>query len=216
MSIKVMIAEDHDHTRQGIVYGLEKYGDLTIVAEVTNGFDAVKYADKQRPDVILMDIMMPVMSGISATKQIKEHNKNVKIIMLTSYNEREQVLAAFSAGANAYCMKNISLDELYHVIKNVMEGSLWMDSAIAGYILEVIQSKAKQEEEQQNKKDTNLTAREKEILKLIASGMNNKDISDNLCLSLHTVKNHVRSVIHKLAVADRTQAAIAALKDNLI
>lgn len=216
MTIRVLIAEDHEHTRQGLVYGLEKYDGIEIVAEVTNGHDAVKYAQKCIPDVVLMDIMMPVMNGIKATKEVKTINKNIKIIMLTSYNEKQQVLSAFNSGANAYCMKDITLDDLVNVIHTVIDGSLWMDSGIASYILEIIHAKAESEKESERKKSINLTAREKEILKLVASGMNNKDISTELCLSLHTVKNHVRNIIHKLSVTDRTQAAIIALKENLI
>ena len=215
MSIKILIAEDHDHTRQGIMYGLQKYENIKIVAAALNGQEAVEFVQKSNPDLILMDIMMPVLNGIKATQKIKEINSDIKIIMLTSYNEKEQVLAAFNSGANAYCMKNILLDDLVNVIKTVMDGSLWIDSSIAGYILEILQSKSNVDESQKEN-CINLTTREKEILKLIANGLNNKDISEKLYLSLHTVKNHVRSIIHKLAVNDRTQAAIIALRENLI
>jgi len=215
MSIKILIAEDHDHTRQGLIYGLEKYENIEVVMEAVNGQEAVDFVQKTNPDIILMDIMMPVLNGIKATQKIKEINNDTKVIMLTSYNEKEQVLSAFNSGANAYCMKNIVLDDLVNVIKTVMEGSLWVDSSIAGYILEILQSKSNAGE-QQKENYINLTNREKEILKLIANGLNNKDISEKLVLSLHTVKNHVRSIIHKLAVNDRTQAAIIALKENII
>jgi len=215
MSIKILIAEDHDHTRQGLIYGLEKYENIEVVMEAVNGQEAVEFVQKSNPDIILMDIMMPVLNGIKATQKIKTINSDIKIIMLTSYNEKEQVLSAFNSGANAYCLKNIALDDLVNVIKTVMDGSLWIDSSIAGYILEILQSKSKGNESQKES-CINLTAREKEILKLIANGLNNKDIAEKLCLSLHTVKNHVRSIIHKLAVSDRTQAAIIALKENLI
>ena len=217
MSIKILIAEDHDHTRQGLIYGLEKYENIEVVMEAVNGQEAVEFVQKSNPDIILMDIMMPVLNGIKATQKIKAINNDIKIIMLTSYNEKEQVLSAFNSGANAYCMKNIVLDDLVNVIKTVMDGSLWIDSSIAGYILEILQSKSNMTTDDPQKENCiNLTAREKEILKLIANGLNNKDIAQKLCLSLHTVKNHVRSIIHKLAVSDRTQAAIIALKENLI
>jgi len=217
MTIKILIAEDHDHTRQGISYGLKKYENTEIIAEALNGQEAVDIAAILNPDIILMDIMMPVLNGIKATQKIKAVNSDIKIIMLTSYNEKEQVLAAFNSGADAYCMKNITLDDLINVIKTVMDGSLWVDSSIAGYILEFLQSKPSINTGSSQKENyNNLTAREKEILKLIATGLNNKDISEKLCISLHTVKNHTRSIIHKLAVSDRTQAAIMALKENLI
>jgi len=219
MTIKVMITEDHDHTRQGLVYGLDKYENIEIIAEAINGEEAVEFANKFKPDVILMDIMMPVLNGIKATEKIKSVNNDIKIIMLTSYNEKKEVLSAFNSGANAYCMKNIMIDDLANVIKMVMEGTLWIDSSIAGYILEILQSGSSSEAPQEkavSECTKNLTNREKEILKLIATGLNNKDISEKLCLSLHTVKNHVRSIIHKLAVNDRTQATIIALRENLI
>ena len=217
MSIKVLIAEDHDHTRQGLIYGLDKYENIKVVAEAVNGDEAVELVKKTNPDVVLMDIMMPVLNGIKSAQKIKAINNDIKIIMLTSYNEKEQVLSAFNSGSNAYCMKNILLDDLVNVIKTVMDGSLWVDSSIAGYILELLQSKSTTPADNTQKENANnLTNREKEILKLIANGLNNKDISEKLYLSLHTVKNHVRSIIHKLAVSDRTQAAILALKENLI
>jgi len=215
MTIKLLIAEDHEHTRQGIVYGLSKNSSLEIAGEASNGQEAVELAKKLKPDLILMDIMMPLLNGVKAVQQIKEFSPDIKIIMLTSYSEKEKVISAFNSGANAYCMKNILIDELVNVIKTVMDGSIWVDAGIAGYILEILQSK-QFAEEQHKDNSAGLTNREKEILKLIAEGMNNKDISEKLFLSLHTVKNHVRSIIHKLAVSDRTQAAILALKENLI
>jgi DNA-binding NarL/FixJ family response regulator len=217
MSIKILLAEDHELTRKGIVYGLKTFEDIEVIAEVENGQKAVEYALKYQPDLILMDIAMPVLNGINATKKIKYDCPNTKIIMLTSVSEKETVLSAFNSGANAYCMKNIKMHELVNIIKTVMDGSIWVDSSIAGYVLEVLQSKATEtEQDKENNNDFNLTQREKEILKLIAQGLCNKDIAENLFLSLHTVKNHVRNIIQKLAVDDRTQAAILALKENLI
>ncbi|MFA6988592.1 MAG: response regulator transcription factor [Candidatus Gastranaerophilaceae bacterium] len=214
MGIKVLLAEDHELTRKGIAYGLKTFEDIEVVAEVENGKMAIEYAIKYKPDLILMDIAMPILNGINATKNIKNTNPDIKIVMLTSVNEKENVLSAFNSGANAYCMKNIKIDDLVNVMKTVMDGSIWIDSNIAGYISEILQSKATQQQESNN--DFNLTTREKEILKLIAKGLCNKDIAENLFLSLHTVKNHVRNIIQKLAVDDRTQAAILALKENLI
>jgi len=215
MTIKLLIAEDHEHTRQGLVYGLSKNSSLEIVGEASNGQEAVELAQKLKPDMILMDIMMPLLNGVKAVQQIKDFNSDIKIIMLTSYSEKEKVISSFNSGANAYCMKNILIEDLVNVIKTVMDGSIWVDAGIAGYIMEVLQSKHFAEE-QHKENNAGLTNREKEILKLIAEGMNNKDIAEKLFLSLHTVKNHVRSIIHKLAVSDRTQAAILALKENLI
>ena len=220
MSIKILLAEDHELTRQGIAYGLKKYENFTIVAQAENGQQAVELAKKHQPDVILMDIVMPILSGLNATKIIKENQPDTKVLMLTSHSEREKVLSAFNFGADAYCMKNIKLDRLAQIIEMVMEGAVWLDPDIAGYILELcIPDAQKQRVENtvtpKKGNDFGLTSREKEILKFVAEGLNNKDIADKLCLSLYTVKNHVSNVIQKLAVEDRTQAAILALKENL-
>jgi len=129
-------------------------------------------------------------------------------------------LSAFNSGANAYCLKSIKINDLLNVIKSVMEGALWIDSAIAGYIMEILQSDFKttdlNKENYNDYNDFNLTNREKEILKLISEGLSNKAIAEKLFLSVHTVKNHVKNVIQKLYVDDRTQAAILAIKEKII
>ena len=136
--------------------------------------------------------------------------------MLTSINEKQSVLSAFHSGANAYCMKDIKSEELINIIKAVMTGAVWIDPNIARYVLDILQTTGIPAENKTPNNIFNLTAREREILKLIAEGRSNKDIAEKLVLSLHTVKNHVKNIIQKLAVDDRTQAAILALKENLI
>lgn len=215
MTFKILIAEDHENTRKSIVYGLKTFGEFSFVSEAENGIQAIDFALKLRPDVILMDIAMPVKNGIDAAKEIKKALPGSKIIMLTSISEKKYVMDAFASGANAYCMKSIKINELLTVIKMVATGSLWIDSEIAGYVLNFIQENQTDFTEE-DKFDFCLTSREKEILKLIATGLSNKDIAEKLILSLHTVKNHVRNIIQKLAVKDRTQAAILALKEQLI
>jgi len=217
MSIKILLAEDHELTRHGIAYGLKKYENIEIVAEATNGQEAVELTRKYKPDLILMDIIMPILNGINAAKEIKINNPDIKIIMLTSNNEKEKVLSAFNSGANAYCMKTIKLEDLISIIKTVMDGAIWMDPSIAGFILEILQSRSVMfETQKENYINFNLTNREKEILKLISDGLNNRDISEKLFLSLYTVKNHVSNIFQKLAVDDRTQAAIVAIKEKII
>lgn len=218
MKIKVLLAEDHELTRQGIKYGLEQFGNIEIVGEASNGLDAVKLAKDKNPDVVLMDIIMPVMNGVKATREIKSFNSEIKIIMLTSVNDKEKVLDSFHSKANAYCMKNIKIEDLISVIKYVLTGAIWIDPAIANFILEVMQLKDSSLEGIEGKPsvDFNLTNREKEILKLISDGKTNKDISEQLFLSLYTVKHHVSNIIQKLAVDDRTQAAIIAIKENIV
>jgi len=216
MSIKILLAEDHELTRQGIEHGLRKYESIEIIGEVENGLEAMEFVKRNKPDLILMDIIMPGLSGIRATKEIKIIDPNIKVIMLTSYNEKEKVLSAFNSGADAYCMKNIKIYDLINIIRTVIDGGIWIDPYIACYIIDILKLKPEISEYQNNHIDYSLTGREKEILKLIAEGLSNNNIAERLNLSLHTVKNHVKSIIHKLAVDDRTQAAILALKENLV
>ena len=164
-----------------------------------------------------MDISMPIMNGIDATMHIKNILPDTKVIMLTSFNEKKLVLSAFKSGANAYCLKNIKLDELINVIKSVLNGAIWIDPSIAQFILEIIQSNDMSTESQETESyDFDLTAREKDILKLVALGKSNKEIADELILSIHTVKNHLKNILQKLCVEDRTQAAILAIKEKLV
>lgn len=216
MSIKILLVEDHELTRKGIAYSLKTFPDIEIIGDVDNGKKAVDFISSKKPDVILMDIAMPVMNGIDATKKINESYPDIKIIMLTSINEKQSVLASFHSGANAYCMKDIKSEELINIIKAVMTGAVWIDPNIARYVLDILQTTGIPAENKTPNNIFNLTAREREILKLIAEGRSNKDIAEKLVLSLHTVKNHVKNIIQKLAVDDRTQAAILALKENLI
>ena len=222
IKIKLMIVEDHELTRNGIVYSLGKLPKLEIIAEAEDGKKAIDLIGQNIPDLILMDIGLPFMDGIEVTQKIKEFNENIKIIMLTSYSEQEKVFAAFQAGASAYCMKDIKMDSLSKIIDIVMDGGIWFDPKIAEFILNLLPIISKQTNKAKRQgisgvmNDIELTVREKEILQLIGLGYNNKNIADELSLSIHTVKNHVSNVLTKLALDDRTQAAIYALKEGLI
>ncbi len=220
MTTKIILAEDHELTRKGILYGLKPYEEIKITGEFEDGKQALDFIKtcppEDMPDAVLMDIAMPVLNGIEASKRIKAIFPDIKIIMLTSIGERETVLQAFNSGASAYAMKNISTEKLVDVIKMVMNGEVWIAPSIANYILEALSGMTPVEDASKNVNDFNLTNREKEILTLISKGMNNKDIANKLVISLYTVKNHVKSIIQKLAVEDRTQAAILALKENIV
>ena len=220
MKTKVLVVEEYSFTRQGIVSGLKKYRHIEVIGEACNGKKAVDLAIKYSPDIILMDPQLPVLTGIQATKEIKSFNKNIKIIIFTSNTEREVALLAFNSGADAYCVRNIKIPDLINVIDIVVKGAVWIDPKIATYILEVLQTDVISDQIRKNKTkkkkhDYNLTIREKQILKLISKGLTNKEISEQLIISLYTVKHHVSSIIKKLAVDDRTQAAIIALEENL-
>ncbi len=216
--MEILIVEDYLHTRKTTAYGLKiKIPDI-IISEADNGQAAINYVKAgHKPDLILMDISMPVMNGIDAALHIKNLLPDTKIIMLTSFSEKKLVLSAFKSGANAYCLKNIKLDELVNVIHTVLNGAIWIDPSIAQFILEIMQSNiVDTQTQEQSTYDFDLTAREKDILKLVAAGKSNKEIADELILSIHTVKNHLKNILQKLCVEDRTQAAILAIKEKLV
>ncbi len=216
--MKILLVEDYQHTRKTTAYGLKTNIKDVEIYESDNGLAALNFVKSGNiPDVILMDISMPVMNGIDAARQIKEIVPDIKIIMLTSFNEEKQVFAAFHSGANAYCLKNIKPQELVNVINSVINGAIWIDSSIASYILQLFHSEtAVNAIKEQEHNDFDLTAREMDILKLVAAGKSNKEIADELILSIHTVKNHLKNILQKLCVEDRTQAAILAIKENLV
>jgi len=219
-TIRIIIVEDHELTRQGLAYGLSKFPNLHIVAEAEDGQEAVDLAQKHHPDLILMDIVLPVINGIKATRTIKTQLPDTKVLMLTSHNDQEKVFEAFSAGADGYCMKDVKTERLAQIVEMMMEGVLWLDPSIASFILKIMplisEAMAKVSEKEKETLTADLTTREKEILGLIAEGLNNKDMAEKLNISLFTVKNHVSNIIQKLSVEDRTQAAILALKKGLI
>lgn len=216
--MEILIVEDYLHTRKTTAYGLKIKIPDVIIPEADNGQAAINYVKAgNKPDIILMDISMPVMNGIDAALHIKNMLPDTKIIMLTSFSEKKLVLSAFKSGANAYCLKNIKLDELVNVIHTVLNGAIWIDPSIAQFILEIMQSNiADTQTQEQSVYDFDLTAREKDILKLVAAGKSNKEIADELILSIHTVKNHLKNILQKLCVEDRTQAAILAIKEKLV
>lgn len=216
--MKILLAEDYQHTRKTTAYGLKSIIKDAEIFEADNGLSALNFIKTgNKADIILMDISMPVMNGIDAAKQIKEIDNNIKIIMLTSFSEEKLVYSSFKSGANAYCLKSIKTIELVNVINSVLNGAIWIDPAIAQYILQIFHTENIHNIiKEKNADNFDLTAREKDILKQIAMGKSNKDIAQELCLSIHTVKNHLKNILQKLSVQDRTQAAIMAIKENLV
>jgi DNA-binding NarL/FixJ family response regulator len=220
-SLRVLIVEDHELARYGLSMSLSDRENITIVGEAENGQQGVEQTLKEKPDIVLMDIGMPVMNGIMATQQIKSQLPEIKVIMLTSMSNPEEVLASLAAGADAYCMKEIKLDRLAQILEMVMEGAIWLDPHIARLVMEALPGSATNssdagEKQVKRRYNTELTDREQEVLKLIVSGKSNKEIAQILNVSNHTAKAHVGNIIQKLAVDDRTQVAVKALKDGLI
>lgn len=217
--LKVLIAEDHELTSNGLVFSLEKMSDLKVIAEAKNGKEAVRLAEEMQPSIVLMDLVMPLMDGIEATQQIKSRFPHMKVVILTSHQDDQEVFAALAAGAHAYCLKDIELDRLIQVIKMVSEGSIWLDPAIADLVMKSSFMKTKPASSQpatRQQYNTELTEREMEVLRLLAAGKSNKDIAEELMISTNTTKAHVGSIIQKLAVDDRTQAALKAVREGLV
>jgi DNA-binding NarL/FixJ family response regulator len=231
----LLIAEDHELARYGLALALEERGVFSRILEAENGEQAVQLCRQERPDVVLMDIGMPVMDGISATRLLRQELPDLKIVMLTSHRDENEVFASLTAGADAYCMKDIRIDRLCQVIDSIMEGAIWLDPAIAKTVLLALPGAAPAPPAiaqgiaepmmlaadgdklgQRKRYNTELTARELEVLKLIVGGKSNKEIAQILDFTPHTAKAHVCNIIQKLAVDDRTQAAVKALQEGLV
>lgn len=220
-TISVFIAEDHELSRNGLVFSLEQYPRIKLLGTADNGKKALEQLSKRNPDVILMDIAMPVMDGIEATQFIKLHHPEIKVIMLTSHHHTDMVYASLAAGADAYCLKDIKMDRLVQVIEMVAEGAVWLDPAIAKMVMTALptglqNTPATKPAKSKSAYNTDLTEREHSVLTLIVDGKSNQEIADLLHITIHTAKAHVCNIIQKLAVDDRTQAAVKALREGLV
>jgi two-component system, NarL family, response regulator LiaR len=207
-NIKVMIVDDHDMVRVGLRTYISLEPGLEVIGEASNGKEALDKLNGELsdrfPDIILMDLTMPVMDGITATKLICEKYPQVKVIMLTSFLEEAKVVEAVESGAISYMLKTISSDQLIHAIQSAYRGMPVMNSEVSLALTRGIRQRQAQPEEE------GLTTREKEVLLLIAEGKSNKDISEELFISIKTVKTHVSNLLMKCELEDRTQLAIFA------
>lgn len=224
MKTRVLIVEDHQMTLVGLKMLLEKNESISVVGEAANGLEAVSQAESTRPDIILMDIGLPEMDGVEATQKIKQAHPGVRIIMLTSKDNEQDVFASLSAGADAYCMKGISIESLTAAIDAVKEGTAWLDPAVARMVLGRFQGGAPTVEsggsgaqtEAVALADCPLTSREMEVLRLIVDGLSNPEIAEKLTITKATAKAHVHSILQKLCVDDRTQAAVLAMRQGYV
>lgn len=210
--IKVMIVDDHGIVRQGLRTYLDLLEDITVVAEAENGLDALEKVKQFNPDIVLMDLVMPEMDGIEATHKICGSYPGVKVIVLTSFTEDEKVFAAIKAGAVGYLLKDISPPELAKAIQAVHSGETHLHPEITKKLMNQFVSPKSDIEITPDE----LTPREMEVLQLIAQGLSNKELANKLTISEKTVKTHLSSIFSKLHLSDRTQAAIYALKHNLV
>ena len=219
MSIKILLVEDQKLMRIGIKSLFCDYPELEIIGEAMTGKEAVEKAKLIKPDIVLMDLGLPDITGIEATKQILEHNNNIRVIVLTSHITEDELNSSLQAGASAYIIKDISTDFLMSVIKMVKAGAMWIDPQIVPFIRDkncgVIPTR-QLSRGVFKERHSNLTQREYEVLKLIVDGQSNSDIAKTLTISEHTAKAHVCNIIQKLVVDDRTHAAVKALKEGLV
>lgn len=209
--IRVMIVDDHAVVREGIRTYLELEDQFTIVGEAANGREAAEKVRALRPDVVLMDLLMPELDGIGATKAIKEFNPAIKILILTSFTDDEHILPAIEAGATGYLLKDVSAEELSRAIEGAYRGEAQLHPEVTRKLMEQV----RQPRRTQHQPADDLTPREMEVLRLIASGMSNKEIGRQLVMTERTVKGHVSNILSKLGLQDRTQAALYAVRNGL-
>lgn len=212
MGIKVLLVDDHLMVLKGLSFFLGTQPDIELVGEASNGQEALDLVGKLQPDIILMDLTMPVMDGIEATKRIKSEHSDVKIIVLTSFSDQDHVVPALQAGADGYQLKDIEPDELVKSIKAVYSGETHLHPTATSQLLNHVNTGTKTTEAE--KSFNQLTAREKDVLREITLGRNNKEISSELFITEKTVKTHVSNILSKLGLHDRTQAAILAMKNK--
>ena len=209
-NISIILGEDHLITRQGIRRLLEDERGFTIIGEASNGEEAVELVSEMRPDVVIMDIAMPKLNGIEATRQIKLTNPRTGVLILSAYDDDEYVFAMLKAGAAGYLLKSVSGDELVRAVKAIHKGEPVLDPVIAKKVMNYFQLPDKvpgMEEDSEH-----LSDRELGIIKLAARGLTNKEIADNLHLSYRTIEGHMRDVFNKLGVGSRTEAVLYGLK----
>ncbi|CAM3533606.1 MULTISPECIES: response regulator [Paenibacillus] len=221
--IRLLIADDHAMVRRGLQVFLATQPDIEMVGEAANGEETLETAKQVNPDIVLMDLNMPVLNGIDTTARLKKEQPDIKVIVLTSFVDYDHVLPAIRAGARGYLLKDIEPEELVAAIRRVFQGQVELHPDAAGLLMTHVTSPAGAEEASGSghsgkaaQELDRLTRREQEVLQLIASGMNNREISDALHITEKTVKTHVSHLLDKLGVADRTQAAIYALKHGIV
>ncbi len=216
MKKNILIVEDHELTRFGLKTTFEDVDYVGVIYEASSAEDGIEIFKNNPVDVVIMDLGLPNMNGIDATQAIHSINSEAKIIILTSHNDEKEVLNSLKAGANAYCSKEINLQRLVQVVQSVADGAAWFDPSIAHIVLQASANSKVNNEVDTNYKKYDLTAREAQILKLMTEGNSNMEIAQTLVISVNTTKAHVASILQKLEVDDRLQAALKALKYKIV
>ena len=215
MKSNILIVEDHELTRFGLKTAFESCDFIDQIFEAESAETGLEIASNNEINLIIMDLGLPGMDGIEATKQVKALNKDIKSVVLTSHNDEQEVLNSLKAGANAYCSKEINPKRLIQVVQSVLDGAAWFDPSISHIVLEAA-TKVQETIAPKPERNYGLTSRETQILKLITEGYSNIEIAKELFVSINTTKAHVASILQKLEVDDRLQAALKALKEKLV
>ena len=211
MAVTIMIADDHSMIREGLKQLLELDGDIKVIAEANNGKDCLEKLNTYHPDVLLLDINMPEMNGLQVLEILKERKSDIKVLVLTVHNEVEYLLKAVEIGISGYMLKDSNSSELKNAIFSIIEGEDYIQPSL----IPMLNSKLLEMDSDKVKLDL-LTRREYEVLKLLTEGMFNKEIAMKLNISERTVKNHVSNIFKKIEVTDRTQAAVFAIRCNIV
>ncbi len=211
----ILIIEDHELTRFGLKTAFGDAEFLNQLFEADSAEKGIEIFQNEKIDLIIMDLGLPNMNGIDATKKIRSMDKDIKIVILTSHNDEKEVLNSIKAGANAYCSKEINPQRLVSVVQSVLDGAAWFDPSISHIVLKAATT-TQSYEDTPKKTNYNLTTREVQILKLITEGYSNTDIANELVISINTTKAHVASILQKLEVDDRLQAALKAIKNKIV
>lgn len=211
MAIKIMITDDHSMVREGLKNLLELDGDIEVISEAVDGVDCLEKLKTVTPDVLLLDINMPNKNGLEVLKSLKANKSKVKVLILTVHNEIEYLMKAVDIGINGYILKDAESAELKKAILSIVNGENYIQPSL----IPTLNSKMIERNKDEGKIES-LTKRELEVLKLLAVGMYNKEVAEKLNISERTVKNHVSNIFKKLEVTDRTQAAVFAIRNNMI
>ena len=210
--IRILLVDDHKIVRQGVRAFFDAHEGIDVVGEAGSGAEAVKLVEERVPDVVLMDLIMPGMDGVEATRLAKDVSPRTQIVVLTSYHDDEHIFPALQAGALSYILKDVEMDELADAVFKASRGEATLHPQIASRVIQELHGRKKDE----NTLDIDLTRREMEILKMIAQGMSNSEIAEKLVISQYTVKGHVSNILSKLHLADRTQAAVYAWQKGVV
>jgi DNA-binding NarL/FixJ family response regulator len=233
--IRIVLIEDHDLTRLGLKAALQRSSGMTVVGEAANGSRGLSLLETEHPDIAIVDIGLPDIDGIELVERLRQSQNDpektpTRVLMLTMHDSEAAVMAAFAAGADSYCMKQTELDDLIVAVRETCEGNSWIDPAVASVVLRQVRTapagavannrtisiEAVEPEFEQILESYPLTDRELEILELIVGGCSNAEIAERSYITVGTVKTHVRSILNKLGVDDRTKAAVRALRSGLV